>query len=442
MLALCLFFLSACAAKKPKPTVHTRTSGVIEDINQFPQNLQVYAKLANPDKRLLPRENQDSLDAKFNNIYFGAWGMRKTTIPRREVASFFKKARGYVNGNETWSQYQWDEMAANANLGKYPSRAQAAITLRNTDLRELPTHKPRFSEPTPDIRKNPFDYFQYSLLPIGTPLLVAHATLDGKWYYVECPIAGGWVDANDVAFVDEAFRRLWTGGSFAALVKDNVPLPGTGPAGQTGRGDIGAILPLAGKRGNTLNVLVPKAGKDGYAQIAELAIAGGAALEKPLPLTPGNVAAVGNEMMNQPYGWGGTLGQRDCSALTRDLFAPFGIWLPRNSVAQARRGTVIPLTGLSLREKESILAQNGLPFFSLVGMRGHIMLYVGLWKGRPAIFHNVWGVRTVEDGDDDARLVIGKAVVTSLTPGMELKNLYRPVTFVDRLRTLTILGGR
>ncbi len=63
----------------------------------------------------------------------------------------------------------------------------------------------------------------------------------------------------------------------------------------------------------------------------------------------------------------------------------------------------------------------------------------GKYDGEAAIFHNVWGLRIVENGNDDARLVVGKAVVTSITPGMEIRNLYRPVTFVDRLRSLTIL---
>ena len=65
------------------------------------------------------------------------------------------------------------------------------------------------------------------------------------------------------------------------------------------------------------------------------------------------------------------------------------------------------------------------------------MLYVGKYNGRPAIFHNAWGVRTIEGGDNDARFVIGRAVVTSITPGNELKNLYRVTTFTDRLRTLS-----
>ena len=92
---------------------------------------------------------------------------------------------------------------------------------------------------------------------------------------------------------------------------------------------------------------------------------------------------------------------------------------------------------MSAKEKEEAILRNGVPFLSLVGMRGHITLYVGKYRGRPAIFHNVWGVRTIDGPDNNARFVIGRAVVTSITPGDELKNLYRGTTFVDRLRTLS-----
>ena len=70
------------------------------------------------------------------------------------------------------------------------------------------------------------------------------------------------------------------------------------------------------------------------------------------------------------------------------------------------------------------------------------MLYVGPHKGRPAIFHNVWGVRTVEGASDNERFVIGRAVVSSITPGSELRNLYRTTTFGDRVNSITVLGGR
>lgn len=440
---LCLLVIGGCASKSRSPASKPPVQGeTIADLREFPQNLKVYADAGDRDKRLLSIQEQDDLAHDFARIYFGPWEMARTSVRPRDVAPLFKKARGYKDGESVWTQPEWDAMAANARLSGFPSRAQAAITLRQTDLRELPTHARRFTEPTSNIRENPFDYFQYSLLAPGMPLLIAHTTMDGRWHYVECPIASGWVDAADVALADADFRHVYRNGKYAAIIRENVNLPGIGPDGGDGKAGIGAIFPLVSKSAAGVTILVPVADKYGRAEAAEIYLPADDAAPQPIPLTPARVAAIGNAAMGQPYGWGGTLGQRDCSSLMRDLFAPFGIWLPRNSQAQARRGRVISLAGMTAQEKAAAIITNGIPFLSLVGMRGHIGLYVGKWHGRPAIFHNTWGLRVVKDGDDNQRLVIGRTVVTSITPGMEVENLYRPVTFVDRLRSLTILGDR
>lgn len=434
--------LSACAGKSVPTRDGTLPAWMKtpKDLQDYPQNLEVYARQAGYDRPIIDEASQAALNSVFDRIFFGPWEMKKTGIRKREVAAFFRKARGFKADGTRWRQQEWDDMAYNANMGVFPAQAVHAITVRTTDLRELPTHEPRFSEPTPIPRANPFDYFQYSLLPPGTPLLVLHSTRDQRWYYIECPVAGGWVDSKDVAFVDENFKHLWRSGRYAALVRDKVHLPGA-PGEKLAEGNeagIGAIFPLVRIRSDGgCDILVPFKNTGGMAASAELPLPADNAVPKPMPLTAGNVAKVGNVMMGQPYGWGGMFGERDCSALTRDLFTPFGIWLPRNSAAQARRGLVVSLEGLNAKEKEALVLKEGVPFLSLAGMRGHIMLYVGAWRDRPAIFHNVWGVRVVEKGNDNARCVIGRAVVTSFTPGSELKNLYLPVTFVDRLRTLT-----
>lgn len=429
--------VTACAKKTAPPVVPQPPSPAIADLKEFPQNLEVYAKEAGPDKRIIAPGAQDAMYSAFINTWFGPWEMRRTTISRREVSGVFGRARGYKNNSVPWSQPEWDIMKANARLSAFPSRAAPAITLRQTDLRELPTHEPRFSRPTPDPKADPFDNFQYSLLPAGMPLLVAHTSADGAWSYIECPIAGGWVDSNDLAVVDETFKANWRTGHYLALIKDKVVLPGTGRGGGDSTASIGTILPAArlGIKGEQ-NVLVPVREKNGRAGTAEITLPASAVTQMPLALTPRNVAAVGNVLMNQPYGWGGMLGLRDCSAMVRDLFAPFGIWLPRNSAAQARRGRVVRLAGMTPAQKAETILREGQPFLSLVGMAGHITLYVGRWKNKPALFHNVWGVRVIKNGNDNERHVIGRAVVTSIMPGIELENLYRPKTFVDRLRTL------
>lgn len=448
LLVICFAFLAACGGK----VVPTRDGtlptwmGTLEDLRRYPQNLTEYAKAAGEDKVLLSPAEQANQTARFMRITFGPWEMTKTSIRKRDISVLFNKARGYKHGDVRWTQAEWDSMSANAGLGSYPSLSQAAITIRNTNLRELPTNETRFSEPTPDPKANPFDYFQYSLLPVGTPVLIAHMSRDGRWYYVECPVAGGWVAVEDLAPVSAEFRHAYRNSAFAALVRDKVNI--ATPTGTT-TANIGALLPMrsgcAAPAGadsgmaasGTVELLAPVRGADGMAELAPVTVAAADAVAWPMRMTPGNVAKVGNVMIGQPYGWGGMFGDRDCSALTRELFTPFGIWLPRNSVAQARTGAINMLEGMTTEEKEAQILRNGVPFLSLVGMRGHIMLYVGKYNGRPAIFHNVWGVRTIEGSDNDGRFVIGRAVVTSITPGAELKNLYRTTTFADRLRTLS-----
>ena len=155
----CLMLLTACGGKQ----VPTREGdlppwmGTLADLRQFPQDLNVYAKAAGPDKALLDAGEQAAQDARFNRIFFGPWDMGKTSMRKRDVAAIFRRARGFKRDDIRWSQTEWDQISRNAHLRTFPSRAQAAITVRNTDLREMPTHETRFSEPTPDSKATPGD---------------------------------------------------------------------------------------------------------------------------------------------------------------------------------------------------------------------------------------------------------------------------------------------
>ena len=200
--------LAACGGKQipPRDGIPSPHLGTIRDMRTFPQDLTVFARQAGADTPLLDSQAQAEQDARFNRIFFGPWDMHKTSIRKREVEIYFRKARGYKYGDVRWTQDEWDAMRANARLKGFPNAAMHGITVRNADLREMPSHTPRFSEPTPDPRTNPFDYFQYSLLPVGTPVFIAHTSRDGHWYYVGTPVAAGWVDASDVGLVDDAFE--------------------------------------------------------------------------------------------------------------------------------------------------------------------------------------------------------------------------------------------
>jgi len=127
-------------------------------------------------------------------------------------------------------------------------------------------------------------------------------------------------------------------------------------------------------------------------------------------------------MLGQLYGWGGLYENRDCSATLRDLFAPFGIWLPRNSADQAKGGgTFHDLAALDPEAKRDRLLQQGVPFYTLVWLKGHIGLYLGSdpASGEPLLLHNLWGVRTTSWSGRQGRALVGRLAITSLHPGEE-----------------------
>ncbi|MFR4118197.1 MAG: SH3 domain-containing protein [Bilophila wadsworthia] len=329
------------------------------------------------------------------------------------------------------------KLTANAARDAYPSRFDKAITVRPTVLREAPTHKPRFGNPAEAGEGYPFDMFMYSTLPVGMPLLVVHTSADGAWVFVETGLVSGWVPTEDTAVTDAPFRSRYENGTYAVIVRDDVPL-----VDELGRyvttGSLGTMLPLSGGSGSSLWLLVPVRDPQGRAVAVPVRVSPSDVVRKPIPLTARAAAEIGNRMMGQPYGWGGYLFNRDCSLAMRDLFVPFGVWLPRNSSAQAKAWQFISFVKASPSGKESIIKDEGVPFATLLWLRGHITLYIGEYKGEPVMFHNVWGVRT-DDGNGEGRHIIGRAVVTSLQPGAELPNVRRENLILSRLKGMSVL---
>ena len=309
--------------------------------------------------------------------------------------------------------------------------------MRPTVLREAPTHKPRFGNPAEAGEGYPFDMFMYSTLPVGMPLLVVHASADGAWVFVETGLVSGWVPTEDTAVTDAPFRSRYENGTYAVIVRDGVPL-----VDELGRyvttGSLGTMLPLSGGSGSSLRLLVPVRDPQGRAVAVPVRVSPSDAVRKPIPLTAKAAAEIGNRMMGQPYGWGGYLFNRDCSLAMRDLFVPFGVWLPRNSSAQAKAWQYISFVKASPAGKEGIIKDEGVPFATLLWLRGHITLYIGTYKGEPVMFHNIWGLRT-NDGSGEGRHIIGRAVVTSLQPGAELPNVRRENLILSRLQGMSVL---
>ena len=441
LLVLC-FNLFACVPKKGPEGVPAPSGVICQDVVRLPQDLNVYAASAGGSRALVQPAVQAASAANQKDRLYRPWRM---TEPTRWVKQSLNKNfnmkpdNAYTGKGQHFPMDSWEQIVANSNKEAYPSGVAKGITLRHTDLRAMPTTMPFYLNPDRPGEGFPFDYFQHTSVPIGTPLFICNVSKDRQWLLVETTLTAGWLPARDVAEVDDAFADRWQSRPLAALVRDRVSLAGTTE-------HIGTLLPLAGAapqgRGHALSVYYPLRGDSGKAAISTVALAPGDAVAVPLVLTPTEVAKVGNEMMGQAYGWGGLAGRRDCSALTRDIFAPFGIWLPRNSSRQAKVGLPIALAGYSYDEKESLIATQAKPFLSLIWLPGHIGVYLGQYQGKPVMFHNVWGLRT-RGGDSECggRAVIGKAVVTTLRPGAERPDICTPASILDRVQRATVLPG-
>jgi cell wall-associated NlpC family hydrolase len=417
----------------------------IADLTRYAQDAKVYLPPDNAELRLVPAEVQRSLDASYNERFFRPWRQTQASLPAAEafwgVASYGGR-QGYAENLQPLSKERWQQLVASLQMPSYPSLARPAITVRNTACRVFPTHRPFFLDPARAGEGYPFDYFQNSALWAGTPVLVTHVSADGAWLFAEAAHVAGWLPAQDLAWAEEPFRATYQAGSYAALLRDAVTLRDA--AGNfLAQVHIGAIFPVAAADEAGLNLLVPVRAADGTAVASIASVLPAEAAIKPLPLQPAGVAELANRMLGQLYGWGGLYENRDCSASMRDLFAPFGIWLPRNSAEQARRGgTFHDLAALDAGEKRDRLLKAGVPFYTLVWLKGHIGLYLGAAPGdsEPLLLHNLWGVRTASRSGREGRALVGRLAITTLHPGEERPDIANG-RFIERILGMTVLPG-
>ena len=433
VLALALAILGGCSGSRPG----------IADLQCYSQDLTAYLR---PETAVLPMvspETHAALNADYDARFFAPWHAPGATLTAAEVfwgVATYGGEQGYGENLQPLSPQEWSGLLAAQRMETYPSLARPAITVRNTSFRVFPTHRPFFRSPARPGEGYPFDYFQNSAVWTGTPLLVTHRSADGAWLFAEAGFAYGWLPAEDIGWAGKKFLAAYKTGRYAAILADEVSLQD-----ETGRflahAHIGAVFPAVAGSDQNLRLLVPVRDADGEAVIRRARVAAQQAELKPLPLTPAGLARIANAMLGQPYGWGGLLENRDCSATLRDLFTPFGLWLPRNSRAQATSvGTLLDLAEMTPDRKRSILLEEGIPFFTLVWLSGHIGLYLGpdAVSGEPLLLHNLWGVRTFSWTGREGRALVGRLAVTSLHPGEERMDVPRN-SFYRRVLGISIL---
>ena len=435
-------YLSGCSVIRP--------SG-IADLSRLPQNAAEYLPKAARQASLLSPNEQKIQANHYRQRFFSPWNRNKANLSANDAfwgEAAYGSKQGYAENLQPYTLAGWDKLVASQQKALYPSLARKAITTQTTMLRVFPTNKPFFLNPQKAGEGFPFDYFQNSTLWIGTPLLVTHRSADDAWLHVESGHSSGWLRAESIGWITEAQQQEYTSLPLATCVREYTPLyqytekacplP-VHPRQFLTKAKLGTLLPA-----RTLSsLLLPLRTASGDTLLVSATYKRSSFAPFPQIITPAAIATVANTIIGQPYGWGGLFENRDCSATMRDIFTPFGIWLPRNSKAQAMYGGVeISLKELTPSAKRHAIKTHGIPYFTLINFKGHVGLYLGMDKNtqstpEPVMLHNAWGVKTVRNGKA-GRAIIGKFAITTLRAGEERSDV-QPDTFYKKLTGITLL---
>lgn len=341
----------------------------------------------------------------------------------------------FLDGLAIADEY-WQSVRESLNFEAIPSRIprRYGVTVRYTDQRLLPTEQGLYAE-AGDID---FDELQNSALDIGTPVIILHESLDGRWVFVRSAISDGWVKKDDVAFVpDDDIGEFFSGRFVVVTVPKADVYGGPGRKKAYGAARMGARLPLAAEHPGVKEVAIPFRGKNGEVQFRPGFVDESDVHEGYLAYTPRAVIRQAFKMLHQPYGWGGMYGAQDCSRFLHQVFSTVGIQLPRNSGDQIRAGELLASWDANAEDvqKLSALRERGIGGITVLGMKGHIMVYLGSLEDRAYAIHAIWAYRRpVQDAPDEI-VVLNRVVVSDLSLGEGSKK----GSLLNRLHTVRVL---
>ncbi|RDU99046.1 hydrolase [Trinickia dinghuensis] len=319
-----------------------------------------------------------------------------------------------------------EDIERNMNVQQFVQAPHYAPNLRAiaTDallVRELPTMDPSFYSHKLAGEGYPFDNLQISSVWPGTPLYVIGRSVDGAWDYVQTPTVQGWVPANGVGLVDDAFVSAWShrpSDGWGVVITASAPVNDSGGTYRF-NATAGTLLPFAqsGTIGPAARytVLIPARDVDGHAVLRQAQLPDTAIAPAPIAATPRHLAMLIKSLIGRPYGWGNMNFYNDCSSELQGIFSAFGVWLPRHSSAQLTAGDMTDLSTSTPEQRVDYLMKNGKPMRTLVYIGGHVMLYLGntTRDGRtvPLVYQDIWGL---SPADDSRRAVIGGSVIFPL----------------------------
>ena len=310
-----------------------------------------------------------------------------------------KKDR-YIGSRKVDAAY-WAALDAQRNLQNVSelNEVRFGAVVREAAVKDFPTDDPLYSDPN-DLE---FDMNMESVLKVWEPVAVLNSSADGTWFYVQCGTCLGWVKSADVALSSREQLKSVYARDFLVVTGNRIvqDIDHNEPDAERPELTMGTRLPLAvPKPDSVAGVMTP------YSWVVTLPVRGadGALAEKTvripfsadasagfLPYTQGNFIRQAFKMLGERYGWGGMWHARDCSAFAKDIYAAFGLELPRNSGQQARIPSFhADLSKMTPEQKEKLIMKQ--PAGAILRMSGHITLYLGRANGRAYVINDLYSV--------------------------------------------------
>lgn len=392
--------------------VQSPESALLDDAAIAAQNARLFA--TDGSVRTL-----DALPTTLSRATVRGWIESLSSPPSRTVYG--------IDGREIPGR-ELEALAAGLALGRIPAEqaTRYGLVTRRASLRTYPTDLRIYR--SPDDRD--IDRFQESALFPGTPVVIAHASADGRWRFVASPLYAAWIEADAVA---EGARDVVLGyaekAPYVVVIGARAETVYTPEAPQLSELalDMGVRVPLVadwpgeqpvnGQHAYTAHVVeLPTRDADGKLVLAP------ALLPKSRDVATGyldfnraNLVRQGFKFLGERYGWGHSYDARDCSGFVSEVYRSVGLTLPRNTSDQAvspalQRVGFDPGDDRATRLAKLATLDTG----DLVYIPGHVMMVLGQDGGEPYVIHDTTGINRKDDAGTVRRVKLNGVSVTPL----------------------------
>jgi hypothetical protein len=338
-------------------------------------------------------------------------------------------ARVYLDGRPPPASW-FDEVQARQDT--YRPASSYHLVTEVTHVRCHPTEQGLY-EYAGDVD---FDLLLCSTLRPGEVVRLVSRHRD-DWVFVQSSYDTGWLPADQLGpeVSPEQVASYLEPERWVVVTGDRIPLWATPERRrQRAAAYLGQRLPLLERQESMVQLLGPT--DEGLQPVW---VTADEVHEGYLPMTRRHLWSAAFARLDDAFGWGGAGGDRDCSRLLMDVFALFGLHLPRNSARQSQVGSqLISLADLSAEAKRRALTQALEAGIVLLYMPGHIMLYLGRDGNHDYALHQFSGYREGCGPGQDVKMAVNRVSVTTLALGAGSERR----SFLDRLTQLMIIGRR